>query len=237
MCLHCNCMETAPFRRSDIAAGAGSRLHRVVAGMIGDPAAPTVPRELRGGTGPDDELDWEGLRLRLAKILEPPNSLQAVSRSKTGSVVAIGKTQEPGRNPVDPGQSITPQPHPGESGHAIKTIIARAACPVPHRHGDIDLLKLLQGRADAAAVGNTGRALQPVSDGDHMIVRGLRIDVSLAVSRGRQALHQGGNTGAARPGDPAEVSRLNTVVDVADDSSHRHICQALLMQCNRVKMA
>src|SRR5439155_8722297 len=79
--------------------------------------------------------------------------------------LAINETEEPGADPVLKRELITDQPHPGESGHPIHTVIARPTRLVPHRHGDIDLLQPVQRLSHLSAVGNARGALHPVAHG------------------------------------------------------------------------
>src|SRR6266516_4231232 len=109
---------------------------------------------------------------------------------------AIGKTEEPGRNPIYPRQLIADEPHAGEGGDPIEAVIARADGLVPHGDGDINLLQVVQGLTHVVAVGNAWRPLHPVAYRYNPIARVLGVDVSCAVARRRQTRRQSRFTGA-----------------------------------------
>src|SRR6266542_4911802 len=201
--------------------------------MVGMARCAVPARVVAGGTNSPATLVIEGvapLHAALTSQRDVPTALNRYS-------LAIHETEEPGADPVLKRELITDQPHPGESGHSIDTVIARPTGPVPHGHGNIDLLQPVQRLSHLSAVGNARGALHPVAHGHDMIVQVLRIDIILAVSRRRQALHQCRLVRAASPREPAKIARLNAVVNVLNHGPDLYAHQALLVQRNRVKIA
>src|SRR5207247_8928989 len=150
------------------------------------------------------------------------NSIEKISR-KDGKLQrnislsrAIDKSEELGRDPVWPGQMIADQPHPRKGDHPVEAVIPPPVRPVPDGDRDIDFLEGIQRVTHLPAVRDARFALDPIPHGHDAIVPIVGVDISPTVSRRGQTRRQGRYIRTPGPREPAKITRLDTIINVAN---------------------